>query len=85
MKPHLEEAWRSLKLADRDIAAFRVLAASTEVHASVIGFHAQQAVEKCLKAVLFSREVEFERVHDLVRLAAILERAGLRMPVTIKR
>jgi HEPN domain-containing protein len=82
MKPHLEEAQRSLKVADRDMAAFRVLAASTVVHPSIVGFHAQQAVEKCLKAVLFSRQVEFERIHDLIRLAVILERAGLRLPVS---
>ena len=81
MKPHLEEARRSLKLADRDIAAFRVLAASTAVHPSIVGFHAQQAVEKCLKAVLFSRQVEFERIHDLMRLTVILERTGLHLPV----
>jgi hypothetical protein len=31
MKPHLEEAQRSLKVADRDIAALRVLTASTAV------------------------------------------------------
>lgn len=34
MKPHLEEARRALKLADRDIAAFRVLAASTAVRST---------------------------------------------------
>ena len=34
----------------------------------VAAFHCQQAVEKTLKAYLVSREVEFEKVHDLGRL-----------------
>ena len=72
MKPHLEEAWRSLRLADRDIQAFDVLQAKPEIHISIICFHAQQAVEKSLKAVMFSHQIEFERVHDLVKLAQSL-------------
>jgi HEPN domain-containing protein len=45
-------------------------------------FHAQQAVEKCLKAVLFARLVEFRRTHDLIELADLLERNGVKVPVT---
>ena len=81
MKPHLEEAWRSLRLADRDIQAFDVLKVSPEVHISMACFHAQQAVEKSLKAVLFSRRIEFERIHDLVKLAQLLSTCGLVLPV----
>jgi hypothetical protein len=40
MKPHIEEARRSLRLADRDIQAFDVLRARPEIHASVACFHA---------------------------------------------
>ena len=53
MKPHLEEAWRSLRLADRDVQAFDILRAS-EAHVTIVGFHAQQAVEKSLKAAMMS-------------------------------
>ncbi len=81
MKPHLEEAWRSLRLADRDIQAFNLLQANPEIHISIICFHAQQAVEKSLKAVLFSRQIEFVRVHDLVKLAQLLSEQGLTLPV----
>ena len=77
MKPHLEEAWRSLRLADRDIQAFDVLKERPEVHISMVCFHAQQAVEKSLKAVLFSHRIEFERIHDLVQLAQLLSNRGL--------
>ena len=48
----------------------RLLAPDSEVSDEIIGFHAQQAVEKWLKAVLGSRGVEFEYTHDLHRLIA---------------
>ena len=81
MKPHIEEAWRSLRLADRDIQAFDALKANPQVHISMICFHAQQAVEKSLKAVLFSRRIEFKRVRDLVKLARLLSERGIVLPV----
>lgn len=54
MQPHIDEAWRSLRLADRDITAFHILRSDPAAHVSTINFHAQQAVEKSLKAVLYS-------------------------------
>ena len=54
MKPHIEEAQRALRLADRDIYAFNVLKKEPDTYLAVVYFHAQQAVEKLLKAVLFS-------------------------------
>jgi HEPN domain-containing protein len=81
MEPHLEEAWRALRLADHDIKAFEILSRDPEAHISSVCFHAQQAVEKSLKAVLFSRQIGFERTHDLVKLAHILADHGLVPPV----
>jgi len=82
MKPHVEEAWRTLRLADRDIKAFDILKEAPEAHLSIVCFHAQQAVEKSLKAVLFSRHIEFERSHDLVNLARLLSSQDIVLPVT---
>jgi HEPN domain-containing protein len=48
----------------------RLLAPDAEISDEIIGFHAQQAVEKWLKAVLGSRGIEFEYTHDLRRLIA---------------
>lgn len=48
----------------------RLLAADAEISDEIVGFHAQQAVEKWLKAVLGSRGIEFEYTHDLRRLIA---------------
>ncbi len=82
MTPQREEALNFLELAEQDRVAFRILAASTESSLAVVGFHAQQAVEKALKAVLIDRGVEFRRTHDLQTLADTLASdLGLQLPV----
>lgn len=48
----------------------RLLAPDAGISDEIIGFHAQQAVEKWLKAVLGSRGIKFEYTHDLRRLIA---------------
>jgi len=48
----------------------------------VAAFHAQQAAEKALKAVLVLRGLESRRTHDLEELASRLEGQGLALPVT---
>jgi HEPN domain-containing protein len=68
-----------------DRAADDVIAAGTllEVDAvsdAIIGFHAQQAVEKALKAVLTVRGIDYPFTHDLELLAALCERAGMTLP-----
>lgn len=54
--------------AEGDAKAMRRLASDPEIDDEAVGFHAQQAVEKWLKAVLGSRGIEFEYTHDLRRL-----------------
>jgi HEPN domain-containing protein len=46
----------------------------------VVGFHAQQAVEKLIKAVLSHRSVEYQRTHQLERLVTLLRNAGISYP-----
>lgn len=84
MKPHIEEAWRALALADRDITAFDILR-TNDAHIAIIGFHAQQAIEKSLKAVLFAHQIEFDRSHDLVKLASLLRNHPIDLPVDDKK
>lgn len=43
-------------------------------------FHAQQAVEKGLKAVLVSIQVDFPKTHSIGELAGLLEKSGQRLP-----
>lgn len=63
------EAEVLVRKAEDDANAMRLLA-DAEISDEIIGFHAQQAVEKWLKAVLGSRGIEFEYTHDLRRLIA---------------
>ena len=43
----------------------------------VIGFHAQQAVEKMLKAVLSHKGGEYRRTHDLAELLDLIRGNGI--------
>ena len=49
---------------------------------AVRGFHAQQAVEKLLKALLAQLEIPFERTHRLERLVTVLLASGEVLPET---
>lgn len=42
----------------------------------IFGFHAQQAVEKCLKAWLARRSIDYPKRHDLMLLIQLLSDAG---------
>ena len=84
MTPSLEEAHRSLDLARADFDAFRVPAASARIRPAIALFHAQQAAEKCLKAVLFVQGLEFRRTHDLFELADRLHAAGVALPSAVE-
>lgn len=80
MTASLDEARRFLSLASDDLAAFRTLAATPHIREAIAIFHAQQSIEKCLKAVLFASEVEFRRTHDLYELADRIEQASIALP-----
>jgi HEPN domain-containing protein len=69
-----------IEKARADEAALRALADAPEVPDVVLGFHAQQAVEKLLKAVLAHRQVEYEFRHDIEYLGELIETAGLGPP-----
>jgi len=65
-------------LGDAKVA--RKLAPDPEIDDEAIGFHAQQAVEKWLKAVMALHGLEEARIHDLGRLLEILDSAGVDPP-----
>lgn len=69
-----------LLAAERDQQAFAKLAEDPNLHDSLAGFHAQQAVEKALKAVLAHAAVAFRRTHDIAELLDLLEDAGIDQP-----
>ena len=47
---------------------------------TVIGFHAQQAVEKLMKAVLTDRSIQYRRTHDLWELLDLLQEHKISLP-----
>ena len=66
-----------LAKAAGDEAGLRVLAERSDVPDHVVGFLAQQAIEKALKAVLTARGVSFQRSHDIDYLCGLIEDSGL--------
>jgi hypothetical protein len=56
------------------------LLTSTGISESILGFHAQQAVEKFMKALLSALSVQFELTHNLGRLQTALQAAGESLP-----
>lgn len=74
MKQPVDLARQFLAVAERDLDTFRLLAETRSIADESVGFHAQQALEKCLKAVLALHGVEFRRTHDLAVLLDLLDR-----------
>lgn len=70
--------------ASEDAIAARALSSDLEVADRIVGFHAQQAVEKWLKAVLARNGIDFPRTHDLDFLVERLDgECGLQPPVAL--
>ena len=69
-----------LQAARRDAVAFAKLVHDSDVHDSIIGFHAQQAIEKALKAVLFQHAVQVPRTHNIDELLNALADAAILAP-----
>ena len=68
----LTEASRTLARKTKgDATAAREFAGNSDITDEIIGFHAQQAVEKWLKAIIAGRGETFEHTHDLRRLVRV--------------
>jgi HEPN domain-containing protein len=71
--------------ASDDATAVREFAENPDISDEIIGFHAQQAVEKWLKALILSRGLTHQRTHDISQLSLELEADGLDLPVSRPR
>lgn len=69
-----------LRKARQDELVLERLLDDREVDDDTLGFHAQQAVEKLLKAVLASRGVGYPRTHNLRILIELLTKDGIHLP-----
>ena len=66
--------------AEGDAKAVRYLAENPEMDDDSVGFHAQQAIEKWIKAVMATHGLPEERTHDLAGLLDTLEVAKIEAP-----
>ncbi|MGN6373674.1 MAG: HEPN domain-containing protein [Solirubrobacteraceae bacterium] len=69
-----------LRRAADDEAAVGAMLPLESVTDAILGFHAQQAVEKSIKAVLAARNVDFPFIHDIGGLAELCEEVGASLP-----
>lgn len=76
----LKETAHLLRMARKDLQAMRALASPATADIETFGFHAQQAVEKALKAWLAFEGVLYPRIHDLDRLLGLLRERGTSVP-----
>jgi HEPN domain-containing protein len=80
-----EEAQRLLTSARSDLRATNLLASVAEQGDDVVGFHAQQAVEKAIKAALVASGEEIPYTHDLGFPLDIVASCGLAPPDSVAR
>lgn len=80
MNSPLDHARGLLARARDDFFVVRRLAGEADAPGWVLGFHAEQAVEKALKAVLSAACIEYPRTHNLVMLLELLRRAQQSLP-----
>jgi len=85
MTPSREAASVFLKKAKDDQYVLVRLAEDPGAPLWTAGFHAQQAVEKAIKAVLTSMSIEFPRTHNLAMLVALLRQHEIDAPTEADR
>ena len=69
-----------LRFAGEDLKAARKLCGDPDILPNIVGFHAQQAVEKSIKAVLLHAGTKFPFTHDLEELFALYAASGPKLP-----
>ncbi|HEU5142228.1 MAG TPA: HEPN domain-containing protein [Solirubrobacterales bacterium] len=72
------------RLAAIDLATAEKLAPDPEMDDRPVGFHAQQAVEKAVKAVLMLEGIDFPKTHDLEYLIVVAEKHSAALEPEVK-
>lgn len=81
MNEHREQAEALLDAGARDCLTLQLLRESGRAPNESMGFHAQQACEKFIKAVLVHHGIIFDRTHDLVARVALGAVHAIAFPV----
>jgi HEPN domain-containing protein len=72
----IEDALEILTIAEHDLKALKGMTDSEVFVDEIFGFHAQQAVEKSLKAWISALGGVYPFIHDLSALITVLEKLG---------
>jgi HEPN domain-containing protein len=72
-----------LRKASQDRLALEKLIDDPEIEDDLLGFHAQQAAEKILKALLAARGVDYPKTHNLRVLIELLAAEDIRLPAKL--
>lgn len=78
-----EQARHLLQKAEQDLTVVEKWHTDAAIATEVLGFHAQQAAEKMLKAVLASQQIAFPFTHRLADLIDLLRDQGIAFPDTL--
>ncbi len=79
MEP-LEGAKLLLAKAKDDEILLEEIITNERIREEIVGFHAQQAAEKLLKAFLMARNISYRRTHDLRELIDLIRDHGIKFP-----
>ena len=85
MKEDKEHAAMMFELARDDFRAIEAFRDLPDVATAIFGFHAEQAVEKALKAWLTTAGASYPEVHDIRLLLKLLTDAGQTVPEPFRR
>lgn len=72
-----EHAHALLAMAKKDLRALSGMLNSETFADEIFGFHAQQAVEKALKACIAAQGITYPLTHDISELLALLEEENI--------
>lgn len=75
-KSDKDHALQMLEMAKKDHQALTHMLDAENFSEEIFGFHAQQSIEKALKAWIASRGLEYPKSHDVSALVMILEDHG---------
>ena len=76
----LKNAVKMHRMAEKDFKALINMTDETLFDIEIFGFHAQQTVEKLLKAWLSAIGIKYERTHDLQVLVLLLKDNRQQLP-----
>ncbi len=80
MDEYKNRALGLLRKAREDLHAAKCLVRDDDASLWTAGFHAQQAVEKAVKAALTQRGIRYPFTHDIAALLKLARQEGLTLP-----